>query len=276
MPSSTPMPSLDIRPPRLRHSVLELGRAMLEIGSTAMLGPVFKTLPKGDGHTIITIPGFMGADGSTSQLRRFLRNRGYNAVPWGLGRNGADVRSQNLEDFLDHRTAMEDAIAARVEQEYLASGQKVTLVGWSLGGLYAVALAYRYPRWIRQVITLGTPFGDPRGTALYSVMGSFYGNDVDEEALSRWVDHTYRFGKLRVPVLALYSESDGIVGAGIARCEGDANYVTNMAVLASHVGFPFNPLVFAVIANHLVEPHERWALCRDARIEPFVRVVPAC
>ena len=276
MPSSTPMPSLDIRPPRLRHSVLELGRAMLEIGSTAMLGPVFKTLPKGDGHTIITIPGFMGADGSTSQLRRFLRNRGYNAVPWGLGRNGADVRSQNLEDFLDHRTAMEDAIAARVEQEYLASGQKVTLVGWSLGGLYAVALAYCYPRWIRQVITLGTPFGDPRGTALYSVMGSFYGNDVDEEALSRWVDHTYRFGKLRVPVLALYSESDGIVGAGIARCEGDANYVTNMAVLASHVGFPFNPLVFAVIANHLVEPHERWALCRDARIEPFVRVVPAC
>ncbi len=253
---------------------MELGRAMLEIGSTAMLGPVFKTLPKGDGHTIITIPGLMGADGSTSQLRRFLRNRGYNAIPWGLGRNGAEVRSQNLEDFLDHRTAMEDAIAARVEQEYLASGQKVTLIGWSLGGLYAVALAYRYPRWIRQVITLGTPFGDPRGTALYSVMGSFYGNDVDEDALARWVGHTYKSGKLRVPVLALYSESDGIVGAGIARCEGDANYVTNMAVLASHVGFPFNPLVFAVIANHLVEPHERWALCRDARIKPLVRVVP--
>ena len=274
MPSSTPMSSPDIRPPLLRHSAMELGRAMLEIGSTAMLGPVFKTLPKGDGHTIITIPGFMGADGSTSQLRRFLRNRGYNAIPWGLGRNGAEVRSQNLEDFLDHRTAMEDAIAARVEQEYLASGQKVTLIGWSLGGLYAVALAYRYPRWIRQVITLGTPFGDPRGTALYSVMGSFYGNDVDEDALARWVGHTYKSGKLRVPVLALYSESDGIVGAGIARCEGDANYVTNMAVLASHVGFPFNPLVFAVIANHLVEPHERWALCRDARIKPLVRVVP--
>ena len=96
MPSSTPMSPSDIRPPRLRHSMMELGRAMLEIGSTAMLGPVFKTLPKGDGHTIITIPGFMGADGSTSQLRRFLRNRGYNAVPWGLGRNGADVRPGSI------------------------------------------------------------------------------------------------------------------------------------------------------------------------------------
>ena len=54
-----------------------------------------------------------------------------------------------------------------------------------------------------------------------------------------------------MPVLALYSESDGIVGPGIARCRGESRYVTNMAVMASHVGFPFNPLVFAVIANHL-------------------------
>ena len=141
--------------------------------------------------------------------------------------------------------------------------------------LYAVALAHRYPRWIRQVITLGTPYGDPRGTALYSVMGNLYDNDVAEDALERWVAHTYSGGTLRVPVLALYSESDGIVGAGIARCQGDPQFVTNMAVVASHVGFPFNPLVFAVIANHLVEPHLRWALCRSAHIQPLVRVVPA-
>ena len=127
---------------------------------------------------------------------------------------------------------------------------------------------------MRQVITLGTPYGDPRGTALYGVMGRLYNNEVqvDEAALERWVAHTYSGGRLRVPVLALYSESDGIVGAGIARCEGDPNYVTNMAVMASHVGFPFNPLVFGVIGNHLVEPHERWALCRSEALRPFVRV----
>ena len=262
----------DLRPPKLHHSIMELGRVIMEISSTAMLGPVLKSLPQGDGHTIMTIPGFMGADGSTSQLRKFLNQRGYNAIPWGLGRNASEVRSQNIDDFLDHRTEMEDTIAARVEQEFHASGRKLTLIGWSLGGLYAVALAHRCPQWIRQVITLGTPYGDPRGTALYSVMGSLYDNDVDEEALERWVSHTYRGGELRVPVLALYSESDGIVGKGIARCEGDPHYVTNMAVLASHVGFPFNPLVFAVIANHLVEPHERWALCRSEHIRPLVRV----
>ena len=254
---------------------MELGRVVLEIGSTALLGPVLKTLPRGDGHTIMTIPGFMGADGSTSRLRKFLNSRGYRAIPWGLGRNASEARSQDIDDFLAHRTRTEDAIAARVEREFKASGRKLTLIGWSLGGLYAVALAHRFPQWIRQVITLGTPYGDPRGTALYSVMGSLYEHEVEEAALERWVAHTYRGGKLRVPVLALYSESDGIVGAGIAKCQGDPQYVTNVAVVASHVGFPFNPVVFAVIANHMVEPGERWPLCRSAHLRSLVRVVPA-
>ena len=263
----------DLRPPKLRHSIMELGRVVMEIGSTALLGPVLNTLPRGDGHTIMTIPGFMGADGSTSQLRRFLKRRGYNAIPWGLGRNAAEVRSDNLEDFLVHRDKMERVIAERARQECEASGGKVTLIGWSLGGLYAVAVAHRFPQWIRQVITLGTPFGDPRGTALYSVMGRLYDNEdsADEGALQRWVEHTYSGGRLRVPVLTLFSESDGIVGPGIARCQGDPRYVTNMAVVASHVGFPFNPVVFAVIANHLVEPHERWAICGSGLLKPLVR-----
>jgi pimeloyl-ACP methyl ester carboxylesterase len=264
-----------VRPPRLRHSVMEFSRVALEIGSTALLGPVLKTLPRGDGHTIMTIPGFMGADGSTSQLRRFLNNRGYNAIPWGLGRNAAEVRSQNIDDFLAHRSRTEDAVAARVKSEFQASGRKLTLIGWSLGGLYAVALAHRYPQWIRQVITLGTPYGDPRGTALYNVMGGLYEHQVEEAALVRWVAHTYSGGKLRVPVLALYSESDGIVGAGIAKCQGDPRYVTNVAVFASHVGFPFNPVVLAVIANHMVEPDLRWALCRTPYLRSWARVAPA-
>ncbi len=262
----------DLRPPKLRHSVMELGRVILEMGSSALLGPILRTLPEGDGHTIMTIPGFMGADGSTSQLRKFLNHRGYNAIPWGLGRNASEVRSQNIDDFLEHRAQTEDVIAARIEEEFEASGRKLTLIGWSLGGLYAVALAHRFPQWVRQAITLGTPYGDPRGTALYSIMGGLYDNDVDEEGLQRWVNHTYRGGQLRVPVLALYSESDGIVGPGIAKCQGDPRYVTNMAVMASHVGFPFNPLVFAVIGNYLVEPQQRWAICQSPSIRPFVRV----
>jgi pimeloyl-ACP methyl ester carboxylesterase len=267
----------DLRPPRLRHSVMEFGRVLLEIGSSAMLAPVLRTLPQGDGHTVMTIPGFMGADGSTSRLRKFLKGRGYNAIPWGLGRNASEVRAASLDEFLLQRRRTEDLVAGRIEAEYEASGRKVSLIGWSLGGLYSVALAHRFPQWIRQVITLGTPYGDPRGTSLYKLMGRMYNNQVavDEAALERWVEYTYSGGELRVPVLAVYSESDGIVGAGIARCEGDPRYVTNMAVMASHVGFPFNPLVFAVIANDLVQPQQRWALCKSELIKPFVRLVDA-
>ncbi len=174
-----------------------------------------------------------------------------------------------------HRAEVENKIAARIEQEFLATGRKLTLIGWSLGGLYAVALAHRFPQWIRQVITLGTPFGDPRGTALYSVMARMNQRapgEESEESLQRWVDYTYGGGELRVPILTLYSESDGIVGKGIARCEADPRYVTNIAVMASHVGFPFNPLVFAVIGNHLVSPDRRWRICQRGRLGSLVRV----
>jgi hypothetical protein len=256
---------------------MEFGRVVLEMSSTALLAPVLKTLPRGDGHTIMTLPGFMGADGSTARLRKFLTGRGYKAIPWGLGRNGAEVRPASLDDFLAHRYQTEDLIAEKLEAEFIATGRKLSLIGWSLGGLYAVALAHRFPQWVRQVITLGTPYGDPRGTSIYKLMGRAYNGRVavDEAALARWVAYTYSGGELRVPVLALYSESDGIVGAGIARCEGDPRYVTNMAVMASHVGFPFNPLVFAVIGNYLVEPHQRWALCQSDYIRPFARIVGA-
>ena len=264
----------DLRPPKLRHSITELGRVLLEAGGSLLCGPIFKTLPQGDGHTIMTIPGFMGADGSTAMLRRFLNDRGYNAISWGLGRNASEASADSLEEFMQHRGMLEEQIARHVEREFQASGRKVTLIGWSLGGLYSVALAHRYPEWIRQVITLGTPFGDPRGTALYSVMSRINGSsgEVSEESLRDWVEYTYSGGQLRVPVLTLFSESDGIVGTGIARCQGDPDYVTNMAVAASHVGFPFNPVVFAVIANHLVAPQYRWAVCSSDRIAPLVHL----
>ena len=112
----------DLRPPRLRHSVLEFGRVLLEMGSSAVLSPVLNSLPQGDGHTIMTIPGFMGADGSTYSLRKFLSGRGYKAIPWGLGRNAAEVRPVSLDDFLAQREETEELIAQRIEAEFHVSG----------------------------------------------------------------------------------------------------------------------------------------------------------
>lgn len=238
------------RPPLIRHSVSELGRVFLEMGGSVLLQPLSRLLPRGDGHSVVVLPGFMASDSSTAGLRRFLTQRGYHALPWGLGRHGAGERARSLEASLAARTETEERVAAMVEEEYLRSGRKVTLIGWSLGGLVAVALAHRYPQWLRQVVTLGTPYGDPRGTALYRVMSGRNAGPVDEEGIVRWVHHAYR-GTLQVPVLALYSKTDGIVGSDIALCQGDARWVRNVAIPASHIGFPFNPLVRAAIAREL-------------------------
>jgi pimeloyl-ACP methyl ester carboxylesterase len=240
----------------MRHSLLEASRFFLELGSSLLLNPVMRALPRGDGHTVMALPGFFGADGSTAFLRRFLKQKGYRAIPWGLGRNNSEDGLDSLEAALRFRAETEANLAAHLELEVQRSGRKVSLVGWSLGGLYSTALAHRYPDLIRQVITLGTPFGDPRGTALYGVMQRANNSEVSEELLDEWVGYTFR-GELKVPVTALYSESDGIVGSGIALCPRHP-LMENIAVMASHVGFPFNPLVRAVVAERLAQEEGAW------------------
>jgi pimeloyl-ACP methyl ester carboxylesterase len=247
---------------------LELSRFFWEIGSSAALKPAFRLLPKGDGHSVMTLPGFMGADGSTSYLRRFLRRRGYKAIPWGLGRNLPEKGAGTMEQMLDFRREMEETLAEILHREVVESGGKVSLVGWSLGGLYAAGLAHRYPDLVRQVITLGTPFGDPRATSIFSFIQRYYRGDVSPELFEEWISFTFD-GDLQVPMTALYSTSDGFVGAGIARLP-EHRLMENIAVMASHVGFPFNPLVLALVAERMSQPEGDWRRFDKLTLRPFV------
>jgi pimeloyl-ACP methyl ester carboxylesterase len=265
MPAST---AIYPEPPALTHSVLELGRIFLEMGSSAFLQPAYRLLPKGDGHTVMTLPGFMGADGSTASLRKFLRRQGYQAMPWGLGRNLPDQGMTNMLQALDFRRETEEVLAAKLEEERARSGKKISLIGWSLGGLYATGMAHRYPDLVRQVITLGTPFGDPRATSIYALMERMYEAEVLPEQLAEWIGFTFE-GDLQVPVTALYSTSDGFVGAGIATLP-EHPLMENIAVMASHVGFPFNPLVKALICERLSQPEGRWQAYQNLSFKPFV------
>ena len=255
-------------PPKLIHSLLELGRVFWEMGSAAVLRPAYKLLPTGDGHTVMTLPGFMGADGSTSNLRKFLDRQGYSAMPWGLGRNVPEEGLSSMVQALDFRRQMEEVLAEKLLAEKMRSGGKVSLIGWSLGGLYATGMAHRYPDLVRQVITLGTPFGDPRSTSIYSFMQRLYKAEVLPEQLDDWIAFTFD-GELEVPVTALYSTSDGFVGAGIARLP-DHELMENIVVMASHVGFPFNPLVKALVAERLSQPEGGWRPYRRMMLKPFV------
>jgi hypothetical protein len=127
------------RPPSGIWTLVE-GRAVFELGAFYMTRPLLSHLPKGDGHAVQVLPGFMASNSSTVPMRRLLKGLGYDAHGWDSGRN---VRVDN-------------ALIARLEAQLKrlndASGRKVSLVGWSLGGVLARELAKLHPDRVRLVI----------------------------------------------------------------------------------------------------------------------------
>ncbi len=193
----------DAPPPawrRLAEVAWHLPRMLSGLGPLGPRGPV-------DGPPALVIPGFLATDRTTMELRRALARAGWRAHPWLLGVNtGA---KPNTMDLLQSRL---DLIAEE-------SGQKVLLVGWSLGGMFARQLACRAPEGVRAVVTLGSPFsGDLKGN---TNVRAFYewvaGHDVNTPPFERIM------GKPPVPTLAIWSRRDGIVAPAAAR--GLANEV---------------------------------------------------
>ncbi len=215
---------------RLRD-VLGEGRAIFELGALPASLPALMALsPRGDGQPVLTLPGLMASDTSMAILRRFLRELGYSVHPWNLGRNmgpNAELRAGMMK---------------RLEEIESTVGRRVSIVGWSLGGIYARELARRAPRLVRQVITLASPF------AAGMRMDSRY---VDEALAER----------LRtpppVPCTAIYTKSDGVVAWQTCR-EDTHPHTENIEVPATHIGIGVNPLALYAIADRLAQPEGRW------------------
>src|SRR5262245_13535811 len=134
------------RPPSILLGALEQQRALAELVGFGMSLPLFRLMPAGDGHPVLVLPGFMADDASTVALRSVLWSRGYRVHRWGLGRN------------LGPRAVVVHGLVDRLDAIHRKSHSSVSLVGWSLGGIYARALARWRPQTVRRVITLGSPF----------------------------------------------------------------------------------------------------------------------
>lgn len=220
--------------------------AALPVGAFALA-----RAPKSDGHAVLVFPGFMSTDQPTWPLRWFLTHAGYRAYPWGLGANYGFSN--------EHHYDIEALIEHRLKEVFIESGdRKISLIGWSLGGVYAKELARRYPHLIRDVITLGSPISG--NTAEVSIWRIY-----------EWVTHM-RFSepgfaqKLRalsaplerVPITAFYSRSDGVVPWKNS-CEKPGPLVQNIEVKASHVGMGFDAFVYYLIAHRLAKSSaKRW------------------
>lgn len=234
------------RPPSALLALTELPRALAELGSLPAAAPLLATAPRGDGHPVMVLPGFVTSDVSTTILRRYLKGLGYDAHRWELGRN-LGPKAIGLEG---------ERLAARIETIHAAAGRKVSLVGWSLGGVMARIMARRMPEAVRQVISLGSPFaGSPRATNVWRLYELLTGQLIDD-------DHTS--GQLAegttpppVPSTAIWSREDGIV-AWRNCVEPQAAISDNIQVHGSHCGLGVNPAVLYAVADRLALPEGEW------------------
>ena len=235
-------------PPPLVYALSEPGRFLIEINRLLLAHPLLRRAGKGDGHPVMVLPGFLGADGSTAALRHYIAGWGYDTHGWGQGRN-LGLRATDPE--------FENRLATRVGEMVRRSGRRVSLVGWSLGGLLARELARACPEHVRQVITLGSPIGgNPKATTIWRVYEMATQTDLDSEELRQRIEAMSE-PPPGVPCTAIYSRSDGIVGHSIAQ-ERESPLTQNIRVVASHIGLGFSAVVLYAIADRLAQPEDDW------------------
>lgn len=212
-----------------------------ELGAFVAAAPWFWLAPRGDGHPVLVLPGLVQSDASTRPLRAFLAARGYAVSGWGLGRNTGRAG------------VVEESLLQRLHKLHDAHGQRVSLVGWSMGGLFARDLARRAPELVRQVITLGSPFTGPaRASNAWRLYEAMSGDRAGDPALAA------RFGPpLAVPNTSVYSRRDGIVAWQCCINEPGATS-ENIAVTSTHMGMGHHPAVLYAVADRLAQREGHW------------------
>jgi pimeloyl-ACP methyl ester carboxylesterase len=227
-----------LRPPGLGLLLAE-ARGILEFNASLLLSPLLMRAPRGDGHPVLALPGFLASDMSMAPMRRYLKELGYDTYAWKMGRNLGGVSS------------MRGALRDRLAEIHSATGRKVSIVGWSLGGVYARDLALRAPEMVRYVVTLGSPFAnDVRATNATRLYEALSGEAVDDDPELRKTIA----GDLPVPTSSIYSRADGIVNWRTCLLR-PSDTAENIEVhLASHIGLGVNAAALWAVADRLAQP----------------------
>ncbi len=238
--------------PHLLHSLTEW-RAVVEMAALPWSIPCLMTAPHGDGHPVLLLPGFMADEATLFALKFFLRSRGYDVQTWGFGRN-VGFRSRHAQ-----------ALEQKIRHMHHLHGRRVSLVGWSLGGVFALYGAHQATECVRTVVTLGSPVTvDEEGSqspafvkALYRLIAHPMGPNA--HVMQPRAKKLRERKALDVPMSCLYSISDGVVPPQEATIHGDPGLHENIRVFGSHTGLGFNPMVLAIVADRLAQPEGAWS-----------------
>jgi hypothetical protein len=216
-------------------------RGLVDLTALFISAPWLATAPRGDGHGVLVLPGLLASDTSTLLLRVYLGWLDYDVRGWDLGRNRGPT-----EEVL---AGLPRALLAHARR----TGRPVSLIGWSLGGIYARELARRNAKHIRQVITLGSPFAlsDPRRQSRVHVPYQRLSHLHADGA--RLPTPEQRARPIGVPSTSVFSRLDGIV-SWQACVERETKTHQNVEVRCSHLGFGVDPATLWLIADRLAVP----------------------
>jgi len=220
-------------------------RALASAGALAAGLPLLRLAPRGEPHPVLVLPGLMASDLSTGTLRRWLRGLGYPVVGWDLGRNRGPT-----PEVVDGLPVLVDRLAQQ-------HGTAVSIVGQSLGGIFARRLAMRSPHQVRQVITLGSPFKLVERGPDYSAAAGLYRSFAPMHAANRIHSARGVDRSLPVPSTSVYSRWDGVVDWRACLQPVTATS-ENVAVHAAHLGMGHDPAVLWVVADRLTQTKEGW------------------
>lgn len=190
---------------------------------------------------VLVLPGLLADDLTTYELRRYLSRCGHTVEPWRLGRN------------LGPTDTVLAGITERLTELHNRTGQPVTIVGWSLGGIYARWLAHQHPHMVGHVVALGSPWAVPQdhvspvAHVLRGINSVRATHIYDVLAVSR--------RPLLVASTAIWSRGDGVVDW--RHCLETAPHAVNVEVTGSHCGLTHNPAVAVLIAKMLARYEAR-------------------
>jgi len=209
---------------RLVEAAYLVPRAVYGLGHLGPRGPE-------DGEPALVIPGFIANDRTTMELRRTLAAGGWRVHPWKAGWN-LGARADTIERLKERLDAIDPE-------------RPILLVGWSLGGVFARALALAHPERVRAVVTLGSPFsGDPHSNNVWRLYEWIAGHPVDQPPIERDTS------KPPVPTLTIWSPDDGIVSPRAARgLEEESDKV--VALKCSHMAFGVSRRVAAQVMQEI-------------------------
>lgn len=217
------------------------GRALWEYGALLAAAPWLMRLPAGDGHPVVVFPGLAAGDATTLPLRFFLRTLGYTPYRWEQGLNRGP------------RAGVLETCRNTVAQAAQRHGTRVSLIGWSLGGIYAREVAKMLADDVRCVLTLGTPFaGHPRSTNAWRLFEWLSGQRAEDHRLLAQVRRPPP-----VPTTSIFSRTDGVV-AWQTCLNADLPHTENIEVHASHFGMGMNPLALYAVGDRLAQSPDQW------------------